>query len=67
MNSEDLKLYKLIKLVKENDKKAIFEIINMFDNYINKNAYINGKFNQECKDFIIEKLLIYLKKFKNLK
>ena len=34
------------------------------ENYIDKNCYINGCFNQECKDYVIDRLLIEIKKFK---
>ena len=66
MNKEDYKLYKLIKLAKQNNTKAIFEIILMFENLIDKNCYINGCFSQECKDYIIDRLLIEIKKFKKI-
>lgn len=62
MNNEDLKLYELIRLAKKNNIKAAFEIILMFEKYIDKNSFINGKFNQECKDYIIDKLLEEIKK-----
>lgn len=65
---EDNKLlYYLIKQAKKGNKRAIFELIIRFDPLINKYAKINGEFNQECKDYIIDKLLKEIKKFKNLK
>lgn len=65
MSYEDVRLYELIQLAKKGNTKAIFEIILMFENYIDKNCYINGCFNQECKDYVIDRLLIEIKKFKN--
>ena len=64
MSNEDMKLYELNQLAKDGNIKATFEIILMFEKYIDKNCYINGTFNQECKDFIIDKLIIEIKKFK---
>lgn len=64
MSYEDMRLYELIQLAKKGNTKAIFEIILMFENYIDKNSYINGCFNQECKDYVIDRLLIEIKKFK---
>ena len=66
MSNEDMKLYELIQLAKDENIKATFEIILMFEKYIDKNCYINGAFNQECKDFIIDKLIIEIKKFKKI-
>lgn len=54
MSYEDVRLYELIQLAKKGNTKAIFEIILMFENYIDKNCYINGCFNQECKDYVID-------------
>ena len=64
MSYEDVRLYELIQLAKEGNTKAIFEIILMLENYIEKNFFINGCFNQECKDYVIDRLLIEIKKFK---
>lgn len=66
MSNEDYKLYELIKDAVNCDMKATFEIIIMFEDYINKKCFINGAFNQECKDYVIDKLLAEIKKFKKL-
>ena len=66
MSNNDLILYRLIKLAIQNNTKAIFEIILMFEKLIDKNCYINGCFSQECKDYIIDRLLIEIKKFKKI-
>lgn len=66
MSNEDIKLYELIQLASKNNIKATFEIILMFEKYIDKNCYINGSFSQECKDYIIDKLLLEIKKFKKI-
>ncbi len=65
---EDKKLlYNLIKQAKKGNKRATFEIIIRFDPLINKHSKINGEFNQECKDYIIDKLLKKIKDFKKIR
>ena len=49
---------------KENDIEATFKIILEFEDLINKESMINGIVNQECKDYIVDKLLKQIKKFK---
>lgn len=66
MNEEDKKLYDLLLLAKKGNTKATFEIILMFEQYIDKHCYINGCFNQECKDFVIDKLLLEIRNFKKI-
>ena len=66
MSEEDKKLFELLLLAKKGNTKATFEIILMFEKYIDKHCYINGCFNQECKDYVIDKLFIEIKKFKKI-
>lgn len=66
MPEEDKKLFELLLLAKKGNTKATFEIILMFEKYIDKHCYINGCFNQECKDYVIDKLYIEIKKFKKI-
>lgn len=66
MSEEDKKLFELLLLAKKGNTKATFEIILMFEKYIDKHCYINGCFNQECKDYVIDKLYIEIKKFKKI-
>ena len=66
MNVDDRELINLIKLAKKGDIKATFEIILIFEKNIDRQCYINGKFNQECKDYIIDKLLEKIKNFKKI-
>ena len=54
----------LIIKAKENDIEATFKIILEFEDLINKESMINGIDNQECKDYIVDKLLKQIKKFK---
>ncbi len=57
-------LVDLIMKAKENDIEATFKIILEFEDLINKESMINGIVNQECKDYIVDKLLKQIKKFK---
>lgn len=61
---ENRKLVSLIMKDKENDIKATFELILQFEDLINKESIINGILNQDCKDYIIDKLLKQIKKLK---
>lgn len=63
---ENRKLVSLIMKAKENDIKATFELILQFEDLINKESIINGILNQDCKDYIIDKLLKQIKKFKKI-
>lgn len=60
------KLYQLIVEAKKGNMKATFEIILQFENLIDKYSKIDGKFNQECKDYIIDQLIKNIKKFKRI-
>lgn len=66
MDLEDKKFIELLLLAKKGNTRATFEIILMFENYIDENSYINGSFNQECKDYIIDKLFDEIKNFKKI-
>lgn len=57
-------LVDLIIKAKENNIEATFKIILEFEDLINKESMINGIVNQECKDYIVDKLLKQIKKFK---
>lgn len=60
------KLLSLIKNSKKGDLKSTFEIIVEFENLINEECYIDGKFNEECKDYIVDCLIKNMKKFKKI-
>ena len=59
-------LVDLIIKAKKNDVKATFDIILELESLISKESMINGVFNQECKDYIIDNLLKQIKKFKEI-
>ena len=45
-------------------KEYLNNLILQFEPMINKYSRINGEFDQECKDYIIDNLLKQIKKFK---
>ena len=63
---ENDKLYKLIKNAVAGDLKSTFEIIVEFENLINEECYIDGKFNNECRDYVVDNLLKNIKNFKKI-
>ena len=42
-------LFNVIEKAVNGDTKSKFEILILFEPLINKESYIKGKFNQECK------------------
>lgn len=59
-------LARKIRLAVEGDTKSIFDIILQFQFLIIKESYINGKFSQDCKDYIEDKIFSEIKKFKKI-
>ena len=57
-------LFEVIEKAVNGDVKAKFEILIIFEPLINSESYIKGIFSQECKDYVIDRLLIEIKKFK---
>jgi len=62
---ENKELYLQIEKAIKGDMKSTFSIILEFENVINSKCYINGRFDQECKDYIVDHLLKNIRKFKN--
>lgn len=65
-NMTTAELARIIRLAVAGDTKSIFEIILQFQFLIIKESYINGKFSQECKDYIEDKIFSEIKKFKKI-
>lgn len=65
MNNKEL--YEVIKKAVNGDMKAKFEIILMFQELIEKESYINGKYSEECKDYIEDRILKDIENFKYFK
>ncbi len=64
---ENKKIFQLIYLSVNGDMKATFELILKFEPLINKYSKVNGKFDQESKDYIIDQLIKNIKEFKKIK
>lgn len=65
MNNKEL--YEVIKKAVNGDMKAKFEIILIFQELIEKESYINGKYSEECKDYIEDRILKDIEYFKYFK
>ena len=48
------------------DVKAIFKIIDIYDGLILKHSTIDGAYNQECRDYIEDRIIKEIKKFKKI-
>ena len=60
-------LFAIIERAVDGDVKAKFEILILFDPLIRNESYIKGKFNQDCKEYIEDKLFESIEKFRTLK
>jgi len=54
----------MLQKATENDRQAIWEIIQMYEKLILKNSYINGRIDEDCRAYIESKLVIAIKNFK---
>lgn len=59
-------LAEIIKKAVNGNKKAKFEIILIFENLIKKESRINGRYSEECRDFIEDKIFDEIEKFKKI-
>ena len=59
----DVEFLFILQKATENDKTAIYMIIQKFEKLIYKNSYINGKFDEDCKAYIESKLISAIKNF----
>ena len=55
---------KLLQQAMSGDNQAMYQIIQMYQKLINKNSYINGEFDEDCRAYIESKLVEAIKKFK---
>lgn len=60
-------LFEVIKKAVDGEVKAKFEILILFDSLIKSESYIKGKFDQECKDYIEDRLFESIEKFRTIK
>jgi hypothetical protein len=54
----------LLQKATENDKSAIYEIIRLYEKLIYKNSYVNGRFDDDCRAYIVNHLITAIKSFK---
>ena len=59
-------LAEIIRKAVSGNKKSKFEIILIFENLIRKEAKINGKYSEDCREFIEDKLFNEIEKFKKI-
>ena len=58
---------KILDKAVDGDITAIYEIIDIYEGLILKNSMIDGRFNQECRDYIEDGIITKIKKFKKIK
>lgn len=59
-------LAEIIRKAVQGNKREKFEIILIFQNLIKKEAMINGKYSEECREYIEDKLFKSIEKFKKI-
>lgn len=60
----DIELEKAIRLAVNGDEQAITEILVQYMPLINRCSVINGEFNEDNKQYIMEKMTIAILNFK---
>ena len=53
----------LVEKATENDKTAIYEIINLYEKLIFKNSFVNGRIDEDCRAYIELKLITAIENF----
>lgn len=64
MNNKELVMN--IRKAVNGNLESTFKLILEFESVINNECKINGRFNQDCKDYIVDNLIMKIKKFKKL-
>ena len=62
----DIEFEKTIRKAVSGDMGAIYEIIKRFENLINSKCIIKGELDEDCKSYIITKIIKDIGKFKNV-
>lgn len=57
---------KIIRKAVAGNTKEKFEIIILFENLIKKESLINGKYSEDCRNYVEEKLFNYIEKLKKI-
>ena len=60
-------LFEIIENAVNGNVKSKFEILILFDPLIKNQSYIRGKFNQDCKEYIEDRLFESIEKFRTIK
>ena len=63
----NIEIVKNIKKAVNGDLEATFNLIMQYEGLINKYSRIDGSINLECRDYIVDKLLKYIKKFRKIR
>lgn len=66
ISKEDIELFKLIDLASNGNKKAKWEIVWKFDSLIKSSSLVNGKFDEQCQEYIVEAIFKSVEKFNTL-
>ena len=64
MNNKELVMN--VRKAVNGNLEATFKLILEFESVIDNECKINGRFNQDCKDYIVDNLILKIKKFKKL-
>lgn len=67
ISKEDIELFKLIDFATNGNKQAKWEIIWKFDNLIRSSSIVNGKFDEECQEYIESAIFKSIEKFNTLR
>ena len=60
-------LFEIIEKAVNGNVKSKFEILILFDPLIKNQSYIRGKVNQDCKEYIEDRLFESIEKFRTIK
>lgn len=67
IKTSNKELFEIIERAVNGDIKSKFEILIIFDPLIKSESYIKGKFSQDCKDYIEDRLYESIEKFRAIK
>lgn len=62
----DREFAEILQKAVSGDIEATYKIIDIYDGLILKNSTINGKYSQECRDYIEDRIIKEIKKFKKI-
>lgn len=62
----DREFAEILQKAVNGDINATYKIIDIYDGLILKNSTIEGKYSQECRDYIEDKIIKEIKKFKKI-